>query len=118
MARSRRQHDELGAVQMAPDINGPDGKPAFVVIPYADYITQQNAERGLIPHDVVSRTVDGATPVRACREHLGLTQAEVAKRLDISHSAYAQQEVSERLRKASREKIAAALGIAPQQLDL
>jgi|SRR5271168_1593362 predicted transcriptional regulator len=99
-------------------INGPDGKPAFVVIPYGDYIAERNAERGLIPHDVVSRTVDGATPVRAWREHLGFTQAEVARRLDISQSAYAQQEVSERLRKSSREKIAAALGITPEQLDL
>ncbi|MEW6347063.1 MAG: helix-turn-helix transcriptional regulator [Paraburkholderia sp.] len=98
-------------------INGPDGKPAFVVIPYADYMTEHNAQRGLIPHDVVSRSVDGATPVRAWREHLGLTQAEVAKRLGISQSAYAQQEGSERLRKSSREKIAAALGILPDQLD-
>lgn len=98
-------------------INGVDGKPAFVVIPYADYIAERNAERGLIPHDVVSRTVDGATPVRAWREHLGLTQADVAKRLGISQSAYAQQEGSERLRKVTREKIAGALGIAAEQLD-
>src|SRR5258708_2925477 len=98
-------------------INGPDGKPVFVVIPYADYIAEHNAARGLIPHDVISRTVDGATPVRAWREHLDLTQAEVAERLGISQSAYAPQETSERLRKSSRERIAAALGIAPDQLD-
>ena len=78
---------------------------------------EHNAERDLIPHDVVSRTVDGATPSRAWREHLGLTQTEVAARMGISQSAYAQQEGSERLRKASREKIAAALGIAAAQLD-
>jgi predicted transcriptional regulator len=98
-------------------INGPDGKPAFVVIPYDDYVAEHTAERDLIPHDVVSRTVDGATPARAWREHLGLTQTEVAARMGISQSAYAQQEGSERLRKASREKIAAALGIAAAQLD-
>jgi DNA-binding XRE family transcriptional regulator len=98
-------------------INGPDGKPAFVVIPYADYVAEHFAERELIPHDVVSRTVDGATPVRAWREHLGLTQADVAERLGISQSAYAQQESGERLRKSSREKIATALGIAADQLD-
>jgi DNA-binding XRE family transcriptional regulator len=88
-----------------------------VVVPYADYLAERNAERGLIPHDVVSRTVDGATPLRAWREHLGLTQADVAKRLGISQSAYGQQEGSERLRKSTREKIAAAFGIAPEQLD-
>lgn len=98
-------------------INGPDGKPAYVVIPYADYLADHTAERDLVPHDVVSRTVDGATPVRAWREHLGLTQADMAERMGISQSAYAQQESSERLRKTSREKIAVALGITATQLD-
>lgn len=98
-------------------INGPDGKPAFVVLPYADYMVNRSAERDLIPHDVVSRAVDGATPVRAWREHLGLTQADMAERLGISQSAYAQQEGSDRLRKSSLEKIATALGITAEQLD-
>lgn len=98
-------------------INGPDGKPAYVIIPYEDYVSGHTPTEGLIPHDVVSRTVDGATPLRAWREHLCLTQAEVATRLGISQPAYAQQENSQRLRKASRERIAAALGIDPRQLD-
>jgi DNA-binding XRE family transcriptional regulator len=98
-------------------INGPGGKPAFVVIPYADYMATRYEDRDLIPHEVISRTVDGAPPVRAWREHLGLTQAEMAGRLGISQSAYAQQETSERLRKSSREKIAEALGITGAQLD-
>ncbi len=72
----------------------------------------------LIPHDVVSRTVDGATPLRAWREHLGLTQVEVAGRLAVTRSAYAQRENSQRLRKASRDKIATVLGITEAQLDL
>ena len=99
-------------------INGPGGTPAFVVIPYDEYMANRARRDDLIPHDVISRAVDGATPVRAWREHLGLTQAEVAKRLAISQSAYAQQENNERLRKASIEKIAAALGISPAQLDI
>jgi predicted transcriptional regulator len=98
-------------------INGPDGKPAFVVVPYEQYMAEHNSERGMIPHDVVSRTVDGATPIRAWREHLGITQTDMAARLGISQSAYAQQEGSERLRKSTREKIAAALGISGEQLD-
>lgn len=98
-------------------INGPDGNPAFVVIPYTDYMAEHNVGRGMIPHDVVSRTVDGATPIRAWREHLGLTQAEMATRLGISQSAYAQQEGGERMRKGTRKKIAAALGITEEQLD-
>ncbi|WP_317203349.1 helix-turn-helix transcriptional regulator [Janthinobacterium sp.] len=98
-------------------INGPDGKPAFVVIPYADYVSVYAKERDLIPHDVISRVVDGATPVRAWREHLGLTQADVASRLGIAQPSYAKQEASNALRKASRNKIAAALGINSAQLD-
>lgn len=98
-------------------INGPDGNPAFVVIPYAEYVASHTSERNLVPHDVVTRTVGGASPARAWREHLGLTQAEVAERLGISQPAYAQQERSDKLRKASRGKIAAALGIAADQLD-
>ena len=56
-------------------INGSDGAPAFVVIPYADYMAQHEEERDLIPHEVISATIDGATPLRAWREHLKLTQA-------------------------------------------
>ena len=76
-----------------------------------------NAERGTIPHEVVSATVDGATPVRAWREYLGLTQADVAARLKISQPSYAKQENSQTLRRSSLEKIAAALGITFDHLD-
>lgn len=79
-----------------------------------DVLGQPNST---IPHEVVSATVDGATPVRAWREHLKLTQAEVAARLGISQPSYAKQEVSESLRRTSIEKIAAALGITVDQLD-
>ncbi|WP_415750229.1 helix-turn-helix domain-containing protein [Burkholderia pyrrocinia] len=51
-------------------------------------------------------------------EYLGLTQAEVATRLGISQSTYAQHESSEKLRKSTRGKIAAALGITDAQLDV
>lgn len=99
-------------------INGPDGKPAFVVIPYAQYVAQHNHDNDLIPHEVVSRIVDGASPIRAWREHLGLTQEDVAKRMGISQPAYAQQETVAKPRKATREKIAAAFGIKADQLEL
>lgn len=105
----------LTNIQIIKDLNG---DPAFVVIPYDEYIANQTKGEGLIPHSVISNTVDGATPVRAWREYLGLTQADVAARLGISQSAYAQQENSERLRKASIERIAAALRISPEQLDI
>jgi transcriptional regulator with XRE-family HTH domain len=75
-------------------------------------------ENNLIPHEVVSLIVDGATPIRAWREHLSLTQDEVAKRMDISQPAFAQQETVAKPRRATREKIAAAFGITANQLEL
>ncbi|QXI28117.1 helix-turn-helix domain-containing protein [Pseudomonas vanderleydeniana] len=98
-------------------INDANGQPAFVVIPYASYVAQQ-AEPDLIPHEVVSRIVDGATPIRAWREYLDLTQDEVARRMGISQPAYAQQEAVAKPRKATREKIAVAFGIRADQLEL
>jgi DNA-binding XRE family transcriptional regulator len=72
-----------------------------------------------ISHEVVSLMVDNDwTPARAWREHLGLTQHDMADRLGVSQSAYAQQEAGSKLRKTSREKIAAALGIDAALLDL
>lgn len=99
-------------------ITGDDGKPAFVVLPYKEFV--RLAERGerLIPNDVVSAVVDGATPARAWREYLGLTQSEVARRMVVSQAAYAQMEGPRgKPRKATLRKIAGALGIALEQLD-
>ncbi|MBB2918118.1 helix-turn-helix domain-containing protein [Cupriavidus alkaliphilus] len=101
-------------------INDAQGHPAFVVIPYADYLAQRDQDKDLVPNEVARRIlVDDMTPVRAWREYLSLTQKEVAARLGISQPAYAEQENSTgKLRKATREKIATALGITPGQLDV
>lgn len=99
-------------------INGPDGSPAFVVIPYAEYI-KDHPKDDLAPNEVVGYMVkEGLSPAAAWRKHLGLSQAEVASRIGITQPAYAQQETAAKPRKATREKIAAALGIAPDLLDI
>lgn len=98
-------------------INGPDGKPAFVVIPYATFVARYAGSEGLIPHAVVSATVDGVSPMKAWREHLGLTQVEVASRLGVSQSAYAQIESAAHPRRTTIKRVAAALGIKIEQLD-
>ena len=95
------------------------GKPTFAVVPYAEYLSLTKNRAPTIPNTVVGKVVNkDMTPIRAWREHLGLTQAEVAGRLGISQSAYAQQEAKDSPRKATREKIAVALGIAPEQLAI
>lgn len=98
-------------------IKGPDGLPAYVVMSYADFMERFAHEEGLIPHEVVSATVDGASPMKAWREHLGLTQAEVARRLGVSQVAYAQTEGVAHPRKATVARVAAALKITVEQLD-
>ncbi|KXS31552.1 MAG: DNA-binding protein [Candidatus Gallionella acididurans] len=95
------------------------GKPAFAVIPYAEYISLSKQQAPTIPNAVVNKVINkDMTPIRAWREHLGLTQTEVARRLGISQSAYAQQEAKEPVRKSTREKIAQALGIVSEQLAI
>lgn len=98
-----------------------DGKPAFVVVPYADYVRQMGKpwvpEDDGVPHEVVKMTIGGAmSQARAWREYLGLTQEEVANRLGISQSALAQMEAAKRPRRPTLEKLAAALGIRLEQL--
>jgi DNA-binding XRE family transcriptional regulator len=99
-------------------INGMDGKPAFAVIPYDTYknLAAVSGYADHIPHEVVSRMVDGASVVKAWREYLELTQAEMADRMGISQAAYSQLESSTKLRYSSRVRIAAALGIQTAQL--
>ncbi|WP_053006789.1 helix-turn-helix domain-containing protein [Chromobacterium subtsugae] len=70
-----------------------------------------------VPHTIMEAVVDGATPVKAWREYLNFSQADVAGRLGVSQSAYSQQEDSDKLRKSSLEKIAGAMGLALEQLN-
>ena len=63
--------------------------------------------------------MDEQHPVRAWREHLGLTQAEVAARADMSQAALAQIESGKhKTRKATLTKLAEALGLNLEQLAL
>ncbi|MFL9888269.1 helix-turn-helix transcriptional regulator [Paraburkholderia agricolaris] len=83
----------------------------------ADDVAEHGTKRRLIPQEVVSKAVDGATPSKAWREHLGLKQFEVAARMGISQPAYSYLEAKKQLSESSRENIAAALGITADQLD-
>lgn len=109
---------DLGNAQV---IRGMDGVPEFVVLPVAEYLSLKNKKINMddgVPNQVVNMVFDNDwTPIRAWREHLGLTQEEMAQRLGVSQPTYSSQESSTKTRKATREKIAAALGIKPAQLD-
>ncbi len=83
-------------------------RPKTPRIPEGDYV----------PHEVVGMHIDrDITYLRAWREYLGLTQDEVAERAGITQAALSQMESGEaKLRKATREKLAQALGLNPGQL--
>lgn len=95
-----------------------DGKPAFVVIPYAQFQRLRRAPgRNTVPNAVVNLAYErGTGPMAAWREHLGLTQAEVAARIGITQAAYAQMERVKQPRKTTLEKVASALGLDVEQL--
>jgi predicted transcriptional regulator len=75
---------------------------------------------GGIPHEVVAlMTCHSWTPVRAWREYLGVTQIEMAARLGIRQPSYRQMEApGGNPKRATLARIAEALGIQPEQLDL
>jgi DNA-binding XRE family transcriptional regulator len=98
-------------------------KPAFAVIPWDTY---QELVRNYIPDEsdvwfpqevVEANVVRGDSLLKAWREHLGLTQAEVAGRAGMSQPAYAKLEKPDaNPRTATLRKIARALGISLEQL--
>ncbi len=72
---------------------------------------------GTIPNEPVNLSVERAgLAMEAWRRHFGHTQAEVAGRFGITQAAYAQMEGVKQPRKATREKVAAALGLEVEQL--
>jgi DNA-binding XRE family transcriptional regulator len=97
-----------------------DGKPAFAVIPYEEYLRLlPKDENETVPHEVVGLVIKkGMNLVKAWRAHLGLTQKEVAKRAGISQAALSQMEKStNELRTTTLEKLARAMGISAEQLQ-
>jgi len=95
-----------------------NGKPAFAVIPYDEYLKLLPDEDVTIPHEVVGLVVKkGMNLVKAWRTYLGMTQADVAKKACISQAALSQMEKSEnKLRTATIEKLARVMDLSVEQL--
>lgn len=75
---------------------------------------------GTIPHEVIElMTENGWGIVQAWREYLGITVADMAARLNIRQPSYLAMEAPDsRPRRATRERIAKALAVQFDQLDL
>lgn len=118
-------------MKLHPTILKANGKPAFVVLPYSEYLELTQAQSaptrrdvripgdGTTPHEVILlMTRNDWSIIRAWREYLGVTQNEMASRLSIRQPSYAAMEATAaRPRKATRERIAAALGLQWDQVD-
>ena len=100
------------------------GTPVAVVVPYDEYtaafagVAGQKITEPTVPHEVAARVLkEQISPIRAWREYLGLTQSEVAARMQVSQSAFAQLEAPEaKPRLNTLKKVATALGLAVEQL--
>jgi DNA-binding XRE family transcriptional regulator len=93
-----------------------NGHPEFAVIPYADYqhflelLEDETDARTaaefheaysagrefLVPDEIMRRELAGESPVKLWREHRGLTQQELAKRVGISKPYLSQIETGKR----------------------
>lgn len=73
-----------------------------------------------IPHEVVMlMSGNDWSIMRAWREYLGITQNDMAIRLGIRQPSYAAMEApGAKPRKSTRERIAAALGVQFDQVDV
>jgi DNA-binding XRE family transcriptional regulator len=93
-----------------------NGKPEFAVIPYTDYqhfleLLEDEADARavaefheaytagrefLVPDEIMRRELAGESAVKLWREHRGLTQQELAKRVGISKPYLSQIETGKR----------------------
>ena len=103
-------------------ILGRNGKPAFFVVPAQIFerirpLLEAQILKDGIPQAVVEAHVLHDVPMaRAWREHLGLTQQAVCERAGLLQPALARIEAGSKPRKATLEKLAAAMGITVEQL--
>lgn len=102
------------------------GNPAFVLVPWTDFqrirplLDGDKIRSAGIPQAVVEAHILRETPmIKAWREYLGITQKELAARMAVSQAAVAKLEKSTaKPRRATFEKVAEALGIAVENLDV
>ena len=102
-----------------------NGKPAYVLVPWDEWrhikplLDAQKIKNSSIPQEVVeAHILRNDSLIKAWREYFGITQKELAQRLDLSQAAVAKFERSDaRPRIATIRKIAAALGLNEEQLN-
>lgn len=101
-----------------------EGNPAFVLVPFDVFkkirpLLDREAVRNAIPHEIVRRNVmDDIPMIKAWREHLEITQQELAEKAEVTQPAIAKLErTGARPRKTTLKKLAAAMGLSVEQLE-
>ncbi|WP_231934003.1 helix-turn-helix domain-containing protein [Bordetella bronchialis] len=98
------------------------------MLPYAEYLELTQKDRpvnpripadGTIPHEVVQLSFkNDCSLIRAWREYLGITQNEMAQRVGIRQPSYlAMEATGAKPKKATKQRIADAMGILYDQID-
>lgn len=111
------------SVHIDPQIIKLNGKPAFAVIPWNEYQKllnnqiESNESDVWFPNEVVKANARGDSLIKAWREYLNLTQAELASKAGMKQSALARLETNTtNPRKSTLLKLAEALGVTVDQL--
>jgi len=101
-----------------------NGAPAFVLVPVAQFeairpLLEHQSTGDTIPHAVVEAHIVHDIPMmRAWREHLGMTQAQVAEHAGMAQAAVARIERGESTpRAATLARLATAMGLSVEQLS-
>jgi DNA-binding XRE family transcriptional regulator len=109
-------------VHTEPQIITHNGEPAFAVIPWTEYKElisrdEPNESEVWFPNEVVKANVRGDSLVKAWREYLGLTQAELAVKAEMKQPALARLEKGGSVpRTTTLAKLADAMGLDVEQL--
>lgn len=102
-----------------------NGKPAYVLVPIDEFekirpIIERDRIKTNIPQAVVeAHILHGTNIVKAWREHLGLTQSQVADGANMQQAAIARIESGNITpRRPTLLRIALAMGLSVEQLDV
>ena len=104
-----------------PQIIEQEGKPAFAVIPWDEYLSLTGqTDLPTTPHEVVSLMIDyDISPMKAWRKYLKMTQQELAEKMEVSQANINKLERKNNSpKKSTRIAYAKALGIQPSLLDV
>lgn len=104
-----------------------DNRPAFAVIPFAEFermqrklaVAERRDDKISFPLEVAEmNALKGYSLIKAWRIYRQKTQRELAAALGITQSAFSQIEKSETNQAETLRKVAAALNVEPEQLTL